>query len=129
MKTAVQYFATVLETGDAIHPCLEAPGFPNHFSQVMLILLLNFTKHGLQNLEFLRGISSACKNQMGAKNSHLLFLDFVTPEKLLHQYLLSYHTNFVMLRQQEFDFITCSGVHLKNKINAYIRPFDWLLRF
>jgi len=50
LNEAVDYFISILEQGEFIHPFLEGHGFPKLFSSVMHVLLLNFTKHGIQNM-------------------------------------------------------------------------------
>jgi len=114
---------SLLAQEESIHPFLKGPSFPTHFSPVLHILLLNFTKHGLHNYQSLRRIWSACNNEVDADYSHYLALDV---GKLLNRPSYYFHAHFVMLRQYGFDFITCSGVHLKNDLNAFIRPFDWI---
>ena len=90
----------------------------------MHILLLNLTNGGIHNVQSLRAIRNACTSYKGADDSHYLTLDVGTQEVLLHRYSGNYNTHIVMLRQYGFNFITCSGVHPKNKINAFVRPFD-----
>ena len=126
VEKAVRNFLSFLSEGESIHPFLKTPSYPNHFSPAMHILLLNVTKHGIQNLLSLRGVMFACTNQIGADYSHYLALDVGTLERILYRYSSNHHTNFVMLRQYGFNFITCSGVAVKNEINAFIRPFDWI---
>jgi len=65
---------------------------------------------------------NAC-NQEDEDYFNFLLLDLRT---LLNRHSFNYHAHSVMLRQYGFNFITCSGVHSKNKINAFICPFDWI---
>jgi len=122
LEKAVQYFISILDQGKSIHPFLRDLGFPEHFSLVMTILLLNLTKHGLHNMGSTEAIWAAYINDpKGVDPSLFLSWDFGT---LLNRNSVHDHAHFVMLRQHRFNFITCSGVYFKNDINAFIRPFD-----
>jgi len=126
VEKAVSYFINILAQGKSIHPFLESPGFPQRFSSVAYFLLLNFTKHGMQNFRSWEEIMNAYDNHEGADHSYFLAFDVGTLEQFSYPYTKYYNAHFVMLRQHGFNFITCSGVHLKNEINAFLRPFDWI---
>lgn len=122
LEEAVEYFISVLEQGQPIHPFLEMPGFPKYFLSVLPILLINFTKYGLYNMKSAKEIRLDPKK---LDESLSLSFDFGTLLNDSSSYFLAHS---VMLRQYGYNFITCSGsgVHFKNKINAFIRPYDWI---